>query len=528
MDYIIFRHRLAIGDNYLPKQNFKSEGRESVVFWLLDLSQKLKLQPATFFRAVNILDRYWAKHRILTADYYIIANAALCLAYIFHEPYVPELTDLTGLPDGQLSETDLCYRTHNLFTALDGDVGGPLIIHFGEFLLTDKGNEHILLYILTCSVFNYKLAAVSMPLIAAAGVKIVEMANGAIDNFLTQMIGRPIEEINLVVEEILSTMDEFVIVNQYFPRVSGAGFIHGPKNLGEKATAVSSPSISTSRHPGKFYPHKPQGYEKTKILGRGKYGKIFKILHQSSKQIYTCKEIISPQGEINYSAMIEIAILLNLHHRNIICPLAIHIRQSPICKIYIIYDYCLADLSNWKVTSDQYLQIILQIIQGIEYIHNCGILHRDIKPQNILIDDDGIVKIADFGLSKIMDGGPKTASMFTLPYRPPELLYGSDRYNQSADIWAYGCTIVEILNRKPLFGGVSGEIATLEQIAKILGTPSPPPDVSPIGTLPIYPLNSSALNINDELLLDLVIKILHLDPRHRLTAAQIINHEYFQ
>ena len=88
----------------------------------------------------------------------------------------------------------------------------PLIIHFGEFLLTDKGNEHILLYILTCSVFNYKLAVVCLN--CSGWVKIVEMANGAIDNFLTQMIGRPIEEINLVVEEILSTMDEFVIVNQ--------------------------------------------------------------------------------------------------------------------------------------------------------------------------------------------------------------------------------------------------------------------------------------------------------------------------
>jgi cyclin-dependent kinase len=114
---------------------------------------------------------------------------------------------------------------------------------------------------------------------------------------------------------------------------------------------------------------------------------------------------------------------------------------------------------------------LYQLIKGVAYIHKYKILHRDLKPQNLLISKDGILKIADFGLARGY-GIPVrnyTHEVVTLWYRPPDVLLGSKNYMTTVDIWSIGCIFAEMVNGKPLFTGVS-ENDQLKKIFRIRGT----------------------------------------------------------
>lgn len=97
-----------------------------------------------------------------------------------------------------------------------------------------------------------------------------------------------------------------------------------------------------------------------------------------------------------------------------------------------------------------------QLLSGIEHCHNHGVLHRDIKGSNLLIDNEGNLKIADFGLATFFDPAHKqsmTSRVVTLWYRPPELLLGATHYGVSVDLWSAGCILAELLAGKPIMPG---------------------------------------------------------------------------
>ena len=116
--------------------------------------------------------------------------------------------------------------------------------------------------------------------------------------------------------------------------------------------------------------------------------------------------------------------------------------------------------------------IMRQIIQGLKYIHSQTIMHRDLKPQNILINSKGDVKIADFGLGRIVGKRLITMSkeIETLWYRSPELLFGTLRYDYSVDIWSLGCIFYELAEHRILFQGES-QLGQIMEIMKFCGTP---------------------------------------------------------
>lgn len=150
--------------------------------------------------------------------------------------------------------------------------------------------------------------------------------------------------------------------------------------------------------------------------------------------------------------------------------------------IYMIFEYADNDLGGLllnkqiNINAAQSKHIFKQILHGIEYLHDNNILHRDIKGSNILIDNQGSLKLTDFGLARKIDCNRDairdyTNRVITIWYRPPELLLGTTNYGPEVDMWGCGCILVELFNKMAIFQGTN-ELEQLEAIFKVMGSPS--------------------------------------------------------
>eukprot|EP00825_Cyclidium_porcatum_P052480 TRINITY_DN995_c0_g3_i2.p3 TRINITY_DN995_c0_g3~~TRINITY_DN995_c0_g3_i2.p3 ORF type:complete len:220 (+),score=54.91 TRINITY_DN995_c0_g3_i2:95-754(+) len=192
-----------------------------------------------------------------------------------------------------------------------------------------------------------------------------------------------------------------------------------------------------------------------------------------------------------------------------------------------------------SAASDVYKrQVSTQSTWGVAECHSKRTLHRDLKPQNILISKNDEVKVADFGLSRTFSipTRPYTHEVVTLWYRAPEILLGAIDYCTPVDIWAIGCIFVEMVTKKPLFTGDS-EIDQIYRIFRILGTPNEEvwPNVTQHKdfkvTFPNWPKNRiedvvQNLNISKSGL-DLLYRMLRYDPCDRISAKSALQHPYF-
>lgn len=174
---------------------------------------------------------------------------------------------------------------------------------------------------------------------------------------------------------------------------------------------------------------------------------------------------------------------------------------------------------------------------GIEKCHKHKVLHRDLKPQNLLINREGVLKLADFGLARAFGIPVKnfTHEVVTLWYRAPDILMGSKNYSTSVDIWSVGCIFAEIVNRKPLFAG-QDEREQLLKIFKIRGTPTEEewpgykelPLHQDVTEEPMSPQSLANYVPVCEEGLDLLDKMLKCNPTERITAKQALQHPYFK
>lgn len=188
------------------------------------------------------------------------------------------------------------------------------------------------------------------------------------------------------------------------------------------------------------------------------------------------KSLNEANSGIHFTSIREIKILKEIHHPNIVKLRDVFVENG---NIYLAMECLSCDLAKLiddpKVVMKEgdVAEIFHQILKGVQNLHENWVLHRDLKPGNILVDLDGVCKITDFGLARNY-GEPErelTKGIATRWYRPPEILYGASFYGEAVDIWACGCILAELYLRKPFFKG-DGDIEQLSKIFGIRGTPT--------------------------------------------------------
>jgi len=285
-------------------------------------------------------------------------------------------------------------------------------------------------------------------------------------------------------------------------------------------------------------------YVKVEKIGEGTYGVVYKGKNKITDQLVALKKIRLENDEegVPSTAIREISLLRELQHPNIVALMDVLMQEN---KLYLVFEYLSMDLKKYmetikphnKLIDSQLVKSYLhQITQGILYCHQRRTMHRDLKPQNLLIDMNGVIKLADFGLARAF-GIPirvYTHEVVTLWYRAPEVLLGAPRYSCAIDIWSIGCIFSEMATRRPLFHGDS-EIDQLFKIFRILGTPNEEtwpgvqdlPDYKP--SFPMWRGNSlkESCSALDHHGLDLLQKMLVYMPTNRINAKCILKHPYF-
>ncbi|KAJ5129615.1 uncharacterized protein N7515_005654 [Penicillium bovifimosum] len=305
-----------------------------------------------------------------------------------------------------------------------------------------------------------------------------------------------------------------------------------------------------------------ENYQKIEKIGEGTYGVVYKARELSHpNRIVALKKIrLEAEDEgVPSTAIREISLLKEMKDPNIVQ--LFNIVHADGHKLYLVFEFLDCDLKKYMealpvseggrgkplpegfkagtvigLGEAMVKKFMAQLVEGIRYCHSHRVLHRDLKPQNLLIDREGNLKLADFGLARAF-GVPLrtyTHEVVTLWYRSPEILLGGRQYSTGVDMWSVGAIFAEMCTRKPLFPGDS-EIDEIFKIFRVLGTPDE--DVWPgVTSFPDYKSTFPRWKRPDTEIVpgleeagcQLLESLLEFDPAHRLSAKQACQHPYFR
>ncbi|TKW40133.1 hypothetical protein SEVIR_1G226300v4 [Setaria viridis] len=293
-------------------------------------------------------------------------------------------------------------------------------------------------------------------------------------------------------------------------------------------------------------------FERLNTINEGTYGVVFRVRDKKTGEIVALKKVKMDKEREGFplTSLREINILLSFDHPSIVDVKEVVVGGHD-DDTFMVMEYMEHDLKGVMETMKQpYTQsevkcLMLQLLEGVKYLHDNWVLHRDLKTSNILLNNRGEVKICDFGLSRQYGSPlkPYTQPVVTLWYRAPELLLGAKEYSTAIDMWSLGCIMAELLSKEPLFTG-KNEIGQLDKIFRILGTPNEErwPGYSKLpgakGKFVKQPYNrlrerfppvsfTGGLTLS-EAGFELLTRLLTYDPEKRISADDALNHEWFR
>ncbi|KAJ7140234.1 kinase-like domain-containing protein [Mycena crocata] len=285
-------------------------------------------------------------------------------------------------------------------------------------------------------------------------------------------------------------------------------------------------------------------YIQLEKLGEGTYATVFKGRSKTTNEIVALKEIhLDAEEGTPSTAIREISLLKELKHVNI---LRLHDVIHTETKLILVSEFCEQDLKRYMdqhgdrgaLDSGTVRSFMFQLLKGTNFCHENQVLHRDLKPQNLLINRKMELKLGDFGLARAFGVPVNTFSneVVTLWYRAPDVLLGSRTYSTSIDLWSCGCILAEMISGMPLFRGKDNNDQLLH-IMKILGTPShqqfakmlkDSPEIVLKDFPPLPKMNlTQVLPKASPAALDLLERLLKFDPSERISAADALSHPYF-
>ncbi|CAO1633667.1 unnamed protein product [Parajaminaea phylloscopi] len=330
--------------------------------------------------------------------------------------------------------------------------------------------------------------------------------------------------------------------------------------------AGTAPMPPRSAYPGIHQCSSIEDYERLNHIEEGTYGVVFRARHKPTGDIVALKKLKMDRERNGFpiTSLREIRTLMMAKHENVV-----HVREvavgSTLTQIFIVFEFVEHDLKTLLRTLEapfllsEIKSLMQQLLRAVALMHSQWIIHRDLKTSNLLLNNRGVLKVADFGLARLYGDSPLAAIpghphgqmtdlVVTLWYRAPELLLGAKRYDVAIDMWSVGCILAELVLQEPLFSG-RNESDQMAQICRKRGFPSARqwPDFT---EMPLYrkicrPLAPGKGSRDDDAaqlaslrsrfpqavatdaFLDLLCGLLCYNPATRLTAEEALSHPWF-
>ena len=292
-------------------------------------------------------------------------------------------------------------------------------------------------------------------------------------------------------------------------------------------------------------------FERLNHIEEGSYGSVSRAREIATAEVVALKKLkMENQGDgFPITALREIQTLQRARHKHVVDLREVVVGDT-LDNVFLVMEFLEHDLKTLQEDMDdpflpsEVKTLMLQITSAVEFLHDHWILHRDLKTSNILMNNRGEIKLADFGMARYFGDPPPpnlTQLVVTLWYRAPELLLGADKYDQSIDIWSLGCIFGELLKNEPLLPGKT-EVDQITQIFKLCGLPTEsswpsfrrlpnaktlriPPNPEPAATRSIVRFKFPLITNSGATLLE---ELLTLNPASRPSASEILTHSYFK